>query len=257
MKRNLHGRRTILTGASSGIGRALAVELGRHGARQILTARREQALQALRQEIDPSGENVDVVVGDITDAGIRNQLIQTCLEKYGGVDLLINNAGVGAIGPFADASPDRLQRIMEVNFTAAVELIRSALPQLQQGHQPMIVNMGSVLGHRAVPNKSEYCDSKFALHGFSDALRAELHPQVDVLLVSPSTTSSEFFDRLLEDQSTAKRHQGMAPRRVAKNTVAAIQWGRQEIILSAGGKALVWLDRLCPPFANWLATRFP
>src|SRR5205085_10807559 len=107
----------------------------------------------------------------------------------------INNAGIGAVGPFEDAGEERLRRVMEVDFFAPAELIRGALPLLKGGHHPIIVNIGSVLGHRAVPGKSEYCASKFALHGFSDALRAELAPQgIDVLLVSPSTTVSEFFD---------------------------------------------------------------
>ena len=102
------------------------------------------------------------------------------------------------MGPFAGAGPDRLRRIMEVNFFAPVETIRAALPLLRYGRQPIVVNIGSVLGRCAVPDKSEYCASKFALHGFSDALRAELASEmVDVLLVSPSTTQSEFFDRLL------------------------------------------------------------
>ncbi len=94
--------------------------------------------------------------------------------RQGQVDLLVNNAGVGAIGPFADASADRMRSVMEVNFFAPVELTRSLLPSLRRGRASVICNISSVLGHRAVPNKSEYCASKFALHGWSDALRAEL-----------------------------------------------------------------------------------
>ncbi len=144
-----------------------------------------------------------------------------------------------------------------------MELTRTALPELVKGRTPLIVNVGSVLGHRAVPNKSEYCSSKFALHGFSDALRAELWRQgVHVMLVSPSTTASEFFDRLKtsnseENSAKANVRLGMSPERVARKIVKAMRRNRDELIISAGGTSLVWLDRLCPPLANWLARRFP
>src|SRR5204862_1887651 len=116
------------------------------------------------------------------------------IREFGGLDALVNNAGIGALGRFDQADEARLRQVMEVNFFAPAEFVREALPHLKAGNRPIVVNIGSVLGHRAVPEKSEYCASKFALHGFSDALRAELAPLgIDVLLVSPSTTTSEFF----------------------------------------------------------------
>ena len=123
----------------------------------------------------------------------------------------------------------------------------------------MIVNVSSVLGHRAVPKKSEYCASKFAVHGFSDALRAELVEEgIDVLLVSPSTTASEFFDRVIDGHADplANEAGAMSPREVARKTVKAIRSGKHEIILSSGGKLLVWLDRICPTLANRIIARF-
>ncbi len=180
-------------------------------------------------------------------------------RELGGLDILINNAGVGAQGPLATASPERLRRVMEVNFFAPVELIRAAIPLLRAGRQPLIVNISSVLGHRAVPGKSEYCASKFALHGLSDALRAELAGDgIDLLLVSPSTTRSEFFDSVLEGKSQRGLSVagGMLPQRVARATLRAMRRGRHEIILSAGGKLLVWLDRLVPPLVDRLVARF-
>jgi short-subunit dehydrogenase len=256
-RRDLHGMRAIITGASGGIGQAIAIELARCGTRLMLTARREPQLEALCDELDPTGRSIRFVAGDITDANLRTRLLQECEREFGGLDILVNNAGIGAVGPFATANPARLQKILQVNFVAPVELIREALPALSRGRHPLIVNIGSVLGHRAVPNKSEYCASKFAMHGFSDALRAELAPQgIDVLLVSPSTTDSEFFDQLLEDESVATRARGMSPEMVARKCVAAMAAGRSEVILSWGGTLLVWVDRLCPPLANWLVKRF-
>lgn len=257
----------IVTGASSGIGRCLCELLVKRGSTVIAVARRRERLEALTADI---GQN-DLDVGnsgrgptgngrivpfacDIVDADKRAELIQFAESIANGrLDLIVNNAGSGAIGPFEDATPARLREIMEVNFFAPVELIRLALPSLRKGNAPVICNVGSVLGHRAVPNKSEYCASKFAIHGFSDSLRAELAPSgIQVTLVSPSTTRSEFFDSLIDtdpnQQSTSVG--SWSPERVARTTLASIQARRSEVILSLGGKALVYADRFAPPLMN-------
>lgn len=261
-RRNMAGRRVLVTGASSGIGAALARALVADGAIVTLTARRKDRLDALFYELNTAGsaEVVFALAGDITDAEHRAALIPFAIEKMGGLDTLINNAGTGAIGSFLEADESRLRKIMEVNFFAATELIRSAAPALQASDDPVIVNVGSVLGHRAMPGKSEYCASKFALHGFTDALRAELtgaEKPIDVILVSPSTTKSEFFDQLIEnDGSSTKNPYGMTTDQVARKTINAIERGRYEVILSASGKLLVWLDRLSPALAGWIARKF-
>ncbi len=256
-RRKIEGARTLLTGASSGIGRQMALELARRGARVVLNARSEAKLQSLVEEIRGlSGEAV-IAPGDITHADVREAVIETSQRNFGGLDILVNNAGVGAVQPFMESSPERLRQIFELNFFAPVELIRLAVPVLQQGQTPIIVNVSSVLGHRAVAKKSEYCASKFALHGFSDALRCELAPAgIDVCLVSPSTTSSEFWDNVLADDPSAVKGRGMSPQKVARQAVNAIAAGRHEVIMTWGGKLLVWADRLCPPLMNRLLARF-
>jgi len=252
----------IVTGASSGIGWHLCRLLIGRGAIVLATARREHRLAQLRDELNAGAfqqhavhqPRFHVVAGDITDALVRRKLIALAGELGGGrLDLLINNAGIGAIGPFEQATEERLRRIMEVNFFAPVELTRLALPLLHQGRRSVICNISSVLGHRAVPDKSEYCASKFALHGWSDSLRAELAPSdIAVTLVSPSTTSSEFFESVIESSSGAasKSIGSWTPQRVANATLSAISARRSEVILSLGGKALVYADRLAPPLVN-------
>ncbi|MEE3368366.1 MAG: SDR family NAD(P)-dependent oxidoreductase [Planctomycetota bacterium] len=260
-RRTLDGARIIITGASSGIGLALAKQLGKEGSRLLVTARREGRLRQLSDTISKAGKVTRpiTVAGDITNLEVQEQIIETAERDMGGLDILVNNAGLGALGPFSEATPERLRRILEVNFIAPVELTRKAIPLLRKGHNGLIVNVGSVLGHRAVPGKSEYCASKFALHGFSDSLRCELASQgIDVLLVSPSTTSSEFFDQVMTTSPSVKSslHNAMPPEKVARRTMRAIQRGQHELILSTGGKLLVWIDRLCPPLANRLVARF-
>ena len=252
-RRKLRGARVVLTGASSGIGWALAHRLAREQARLVVTARRQERLGELCRQLAVTGAEVHLVAGDITLPTTRDELMQFVRQRWGAVDLLINNAGVGAVGPFAQADPKRLRQIMEVNFFAPAELTRQALPLLRQGHRPMLVNVGSVLGYCAVPSKSEYCASKFALHGLSDALTLELKQEgIDVLLVSPNTTRSEFFEHLLTRQGeVAVNPLSMSAEQVAGKIVAAIRRGRVERILTLSGHTLVWLDRLCP----WLLRR--
>lgn len=258
-RRRIQGSRVLITGASSGIGRQIARELASRGARLVVTARRAERLEQLVDEIVGQGGTAQLVAGDITKADIREQALEAAQVHFGGLDALVNNAGVGAIGDFLRTDPSRLRSIMEVNFFATVELTRLALPLLQLEKRPIVVNIGSVLGHRAVPKKSEYCASKFALHGFSDALRAELAPRgIDVLLVSPSTTASEFFHKTLENSGSATHfvNRPMPAEVVARKTVRAMERGTHEIILSAGGKILVWLDRIAPPLADRLVAMY-
>jgi short-subunit dehydrogenase len=257
-RRRLDQGIAIVTGASSGIGRALAHELAASNVSVLVNARRDDRLRDVVAEIEQRGGKAVAVTGDVTLPDVRQQIIDTCLDRFGRIDFLVNNAGISAMGRFDEASPDRLRKIMEVNFFAPAELIRLALPHLQKSDRAMIVNLGSVLGHRAVPLKSEYCASKFALHGLSDSLRAELAPaKIDLLLVSPSTTDSELFDAAIEDRTGVdwKRRGAIPAQVVAQKTIAAMRRGAHEIILTPGGKILVWIDRLAPSLANWMVER--
>ncbi len=164
-RRKLAGKRAILTGASAGIGRVLAIELAKRGVKLVLVARSRDALLETVAACAAVGGETAIVVDDITLAGTRQAAIEAALDRFGGLDIVINNAGVSALGHFADADEARNRRIMEVNYFAPAELIRSALPHLAKGDDPLVVNIGSVLGHRGVPHMSEYCASKFALRG--------------------------------------------------------------------------------------------
>jgi short-subunit dehydrogenase len=249
-RRSISDLRTIVTGATSGIGRAIVVELVRRGAKVVAMGRRGDRLQSLAAEVAAPG-HFRSSIGDVTKQVDRAAALEMAKREFGGLDALVNNAGIGGLGPFEQADEARLRQIMEVNFFAPAAFIREALPLLKAGNRPIIVNVSSVLGHRAIPEMSEYCASKFALHGLSDSLRAELAPDVDVLLVSPSTTASEFFDVAAGDSGRSpKRFSAMSPEAVARRAVAAMAAGRHEIILSLGGQALVWFDRLLPSAAD-------
>ena len=254
-RRDLSESRVIVTGASGGIGRELAMQLSACGARVCFTARRRERLLELQAKMPNSAIFVS---GDITNSEVQREVLDTCERSFGGVDVLINNAGVGAIGPFADADPNRLRKLFEVNFYAAVELTRLAIPCLRKSDNAAIVNIGSVLSHFAVPQKSEYCASKFALRGFTDSLRSELAEEnIDVLSVHPNTTRSEFFDSLVEQKGDAATNpMQMSAEAAASKIIAAINRGRPDTVLSGSGKLTVLLNRLFPSTMRLVFRRF-
>jgi short-subunit dehydrogenase len=255
---DLTGARAIVTGASSGIGHALALRLAEQRVRLVLASRNRERLQDLAWTIQRRNGEAHVIPTDVADAAQRAHLIETAVDALGGLDILVNNAGVGALGPFIKASQERLRRIFEVNFFGCTELTRLALPHLRQGRNPMLVNISSILGHRAIPGTVEYCASKFALQGWSEGLRAELALLgIHVIVVSPGSTETEFREHLVEDRTTARRrHRGMSADRCAVLTVAAMRARRNVIVLTASGKLLVWLNRLAPRFVDWLMVRY-
>jgi short-subunit dehydrogenase len=249
MRRSLAESRIIITGASSGIGRELALALARRGARLLLSARRVELLASLADECRRFGAQVEFLAGDVTDGAYRAGLIDRAAISFSGLDILVNNAGVSAHGPFTESDEATLRRIMEVNFFAAVELTRGALPLLAAGRRPAVVNVGSILGHRGVPLNSEYAASKFALRGWSEALRAELAPRgIDVLLVSPGTTETEFFEHLIAKHGELQwgKVKAISATAVAEQTVRALERGRREIFPNWRGHALVVANRLFP-----------
>tara|TARA_B100000700_G_scaffold110007_1_gene123941 strand:+ start:27953 stop:28753 length:801 start_codon:yes stop_codon:yes gene_type:complete len=246
VRRTLANKRFVVTGASSGIGRELAAQLVAKGNHVLALARREERLQQLAQQLNDASGTLAYLSGDLTASDFHNRILEWTNQHWqGSVDGLINNAGIGSIGRFAESNQTAVRQVMEINFFAAVELIRALLPALRQGQQPVICNIGSVLGHAAMPGKSEYCASKFALHGFTDALRMELRAeQLDVVLVSPSTTRSEFFESVIHGAHPQTR--GMSAAQVARQSLKAIERGQRERILSSGGRLLVLLDRIVP-----------
>jgi short-subunit dehydrogenase len=259
MARQLTNRRALITGASSGIGRALALELARRGVDLILVARRGDRLAEVAAQVSALGRRAMCVVGDVTDSQVRERAIDAARDELGGLDILINNAGTAAHGRFLESDPNRARPLMEINYFAPIELIRAAVPILQHGNQPIVVNIGSILGRRAAPHKSEYSASKYALHGFSEAVRPELaRLGIDVLVVAAGPTETEHFDVLLEDKGQLPW--GDPPRQPAEKTareiVRAIQRNRHEVVTGWRGWSWLLLNRLSPRLVDWLLTQY-
>jgi len=259
-RRVITDRHILITGASSGIGAALARELARYRPHLLLVARRQKQLEALAAELRELGvSSVHVFVADVADSEAREALVEHIRQTWGGLDLLVNNAGISAHGRFEDSTEQTLRRIMEVNLFAAVELTRLAIPLLRAGQGPMVVNVGSILGHRGIPFNSEYCASKFALRGWNEAIRPELRRDgIDLLLVSPGTTDTEFFEHLISKQVQLPwgKSKGIAPEQVAEQIVCGIERGSREIFPNWRGRLFVMLNCYCPWLVDRLLRRY-
>jgi len=180
------------------------------------------------------------------------------VQSLGGLDILINNAGIGATGHFADVSPERMRKIMEVNFFGLTETTRVFLPLLMKGNRPAIVNISSIAGKRGIPARSEYSASKFAVQGFSEALRAELAKDgIDVLVICPSLTQTNFSQNMLEQKALVQLDhlRGMTAEQVARAALRAIERGKNEVCLSFKGKLIVLFSRFLPRFVDWVTWR--
>ncbi len=191
----LTGQVVIVTGASSGIGEATARRLAAGGARVVLFARRQDRLDALARELDPSGAQVLGVAGDITSDPDRRRLVDAARAKFGRVDALVNNAGYGTRGPLETTPVDAIRRNYETNVFALVALTQLVLPEMRARGDGCIVNIGSVAGRIARPLSSIYDSTKHALEALTDGLRGELQPfGVRVSLIRPGYIVTEFVD---------------------------------------------------------------
>lgn len=259
MRRELRGRRILITGASSGIGRAVAEEAARREMRLLIAARSKGPLEELATDLTARGTEAVAVAADITSAADREYLLQAATERYGGLDVLVNNAGVGCQGPFLESSESVLRQVMEVNFFAPVELIRRAVPLLKKGQQPAVVNVTSMCGRRAMPMWAEYSASKFALLGLSESLRIELVREgIDVLTVVPGLTRTGFDQKMLhrDRRMYADFAKGMDPAAVARIILHALRSNRPETIVGWEARAIVGMNRLLPGLVDWLLKRF-
>jgi short-subunit dehydrogenase len=257
-RRKIAGLRILITGASQGIGRALALAAAGRGAKVLAAARSAILLEELRNEPRPAGGALETVQADVTSANDRQLMVEAALRHFGGLDVLINNAGIGATGHFADGAPERLRSIMEVNFFGLTETTRLCLPLLRKGVTPAIMNISSIVAKRGMPGRSDYSASKFAVQGFSEALRAELDKDgIDVLVVCPGLTQTNFSQNMIERKARVQLDhlRGMTSETVADEVLKSLERGRHDINLTFQGRLLVFVSRFFPRLADRIARR--
>lgn len=245
MRYDLTDRVVLITGASSGIGRACAVEFHRAGARVVATARSLDRLEALASSLD--SDRVAPVAMDVTDRGQREQALNAARQRFGPIDVLVNNAGWASFTTVLRMPDEHLERMLAVNFVGAVAMIRAVLPGMIERGSGQIINISSVVGTQAIPRMTAYCATKAAMTSLSAGLRMELRGTgVDVLLVAPGSTKTPFFDAAATVDAEASRlaRTQYPPERVARAVVQSSRRRRREVTLTTEGK-LITLIRRC------------
>ena len=258
----MKGRRIILTGASEGIGRALALALAGRGARVALAARDRDRLDTLAQECRARGGEALAVPTDVTSQQDLEWLVAESVKAFGGIDVVVHNAGITMWSRF-DALQDLsiFERLMEVNYHAPVRLTSLALPHLKQS-RGVIVAVASMAGLTGVPERSAYAGSKHAMIGFFDSLRIELAGSgVDVSVVAPDFVVSEIHKRAIGPDGEPL---GTSPMQVSKimtadecaqHIVRGIEKRQRLVLMTARGKWGRWIKLLAPGLIDKIAAK--
>jgi short-subunit dehydrogenase len=252
------GRTVLITGASSGIGTALAREFARQGAVLVLAARRLERLESLAQELRAHGTEVLALACDVTREGDCERVVAAVHGAGRRLDVVVANAGFGVAGAFSKLTLDDYQRQFDTNVHGVMRTLRAGLPDVLQQRGSLVI-IGSVAGHVAMPGNSAYAMSKFAVHALAYALRGELRRQgVSVTLISPGFVHSD----IRRVDNLGHLHAGLPdsmpdwvladPARVARVAVRAVHRRVRERVVTGHGRALVWIYRHMPWLFNAL-----
>jgi len=257
MAKNLQGSLVLITGASTGIGRAAACEFVRKGARVIAVARSAEGLDSLSSELGGPPKLVPLPA-DVTDATAMESMAALVLDEHGAPDVVVANAGIGLDAVFVETSDDDLRALLDVNVLGVVRTVRPFLPAMIERGSGRILFISSVVGKRGIPHYSGYAASKFALHGMADALNVELQGTgVSLGLVCPTSTKSEFQERIMSRGERQKRVRpgAQTAEHVARVIAKMARTRRREIVLSAEARFMVMVDTLAPKFVDYLLSR--
>ena len=242
----------IITGGSSGIGKALAARFGQKGSRILITGRKKEELDATVTELANQGVQILGVQADVALRADNGRMVDEAIKNFGKIHVLINNAGISMRALFKDVDLEVIKKVMDINFFGAVYATHSCLPHLIKSHGS-IVGISSIAGYRGLPGRTGYSSSKFALNGFLEALRTELiHTGVHVLTACPGFTASNIRKRsLLKDgtaQGNSPREEGgmMTAEECAKHIYNATVRRRKTLVLTRQGKLTVFLNKWAP-----------
>jgi dehydrogenase/reductase SDR family member 7B len=246
----------IITGASSGIGRALAFSCGKKGARLVISARNDDKLKSISNELTSLGIEVLTVKTDVSlETDCRN-LIEKTIAKYGRIDVLINNAGISMRALFEQVDLNVIRQLMNTNFWGTVYCSKFALPYLLES-KGSLVGVSSVAGYKGLPGRTGYSASKFAIQGFLEVIRIEnLKKGLHVLIACPGFTSSNIRNVALawngssQGETPLDESSLMSAEEVASRITEAIQKRKRSLILTNQGKITVLLNKFFPGFMD-------
>ena len=248
---NLDGKRILITGGAGGIGYALAEQLLVAGARVLLVGRRAGALSAALERLGVAPDRATACEADLTIAADRQRLCERARHWQGGIDILINNAAVSDFALLEDASPEDIERALDTNLLAPIDLCRILLPHLRRRAEAGIVNIGSALGSIGLAGNATYCATKFGLRGFSEALRRELaDSKVRVCYFAPRATDTPVNSPAARAANAELHVATDSPQAVARQIVDWLQSGRTRGVIGWPEKFFARVNALLPSLVD-------
>jgi dehydrogenase/reductase SDR family member 7B len=247
----------IITGGSSGIGKAMAFAFGNEGAKIVITARHDIALQVAANELTKAGIENLALVSDVSIEQDNKQLIEATIRRFGKIDILINNAGITMRSLFDDLDDiEVIKKVMDVNFYGTVYATKFALPYIKAS-KGTIVGISSIAGYRGLPVRTGYSASKFAVNGFLEALRTELlKTDVNILTACPGFTASNIRFSALDGsgnesgETVRDEEKMMSPEEVAYEILKAVKKRKRQLILTSKGRWTVFLNKWLPAITD-------
>ncbi|MEX0968372.1 MAG: SDR family oxidoreductase [Bacteroidia bacterium] len=248
------GKVAVVTGASSGIGRAISIALAAEGCKLVLAARNAEKLQETARLCRERGIEAIVAETDVSVEDDCRRLISTAVQHFQKIDILVNNAGISMRALFEDTELSVIKRVMDINFWGAVYCTKYALPHLLQA-RGSLVGVSSIAGYVGLPARSGYSSSKFALNGFLECIRTEnLHKGLHVLILAPGFTASGIREQALnasgksQQESPRKEEKMMQPEEVARQMIISLVKREDTRLLTVQGKLTVLLKKFFPGF---------
>ena len=252
----MNNKVVIITGASSGIGKALALNFASKKAIVVLAARRIEKLEQIAKDIPNSSSNILVLKTDVSIESDCKILIEKTIEKFGRIDILINNAGISMRALFEDTELSVIKKLMDINFWGTVYCTKYALPHLLKT-KGSVVGVSSIAGYKGLPGRTGYSASKFAMHGFLEVLRIEnMKKGLHVLTACPGFTASNIRNTALaadgsqQSESPRDEEKMMSAEDVADKIIGAIEKKKDRLTLTTQGKLTVLLNKFFPKFMD-------
>ena len=258
MEQQMKDKVVIITGGTSGIGKACAFAFGKAGAKVVISGRDQNKLQETSMELAQQNITCLAVQSDVSRAEDANILIDRSIATFGQIDVLINNAGISMRALFQDVDLAVIKQVMDINFYGTVFVTKGALPHILKS-KGSIIGVSSIAGYRGLPGRTGYSASKFAMQGFLEALRTEvMHQGVHVMVACPGFTASNIRNTALNANGAM---QGESPRAEEKMMTAEEVAGRiligtlsrkRELIMTSQGKLTVFLNKWLPKLTDKL-----
>jgi NAD(P)-dependent dehydrogenase (short-subunit alcohol dehydrogenase family) len=258
-KKPLHEQVMVVTGASSGVGRAVARAAGERGAKVVVGARGEEGLDAAVEEIERAGSEALAVAGDVAEPEYNDKLVRAALERFGRIDTFVANAIVTVYAEVERLEPDELRRVFDVNFFGVANGYWAALPALKESRGTFL-HVSSALAYRGIPLQAAYCSSKAAARTFLESARVELQKHghdVAISLVLPGAINTPQFDR--DRQKIGRQPQPVPPiyepEPYAEAVLRCAEKPIRELPVSWGAQKLLWGQKLSPRAGDWMLRR--